>query len=367
MDSHAQKEKPLDPSNLHPFAPSFYTHDRIKISEQPGPLKLVLSPYTGYKNLPRQKTALFTIDSHGFRITGKESDHPNSQRVILLGGSSAFGQEVKDDETIAFFLHQNNPRLKVINAGVVGFHTAQELSSLVTELVHYRPDVVVAYDGWNDLFIQWLIRDQKEIGDHSFAFRMIEELLIENYKTRVSVKRSFDQLMKILMERSAVLSFLQEKIARLKQKFSNTHLLSRKGELKEIEPERLNFAVEQYVGNLKEMKEFCESQGIQFLVVIQPELERKSVKTKEEMESLREFDQIFSGYASQFPKLYELFIQRSKERLQTMGVPFLDIGSLPEFSGYRGRLFADPVHTNQMGNAIAAKLIHQKLTRLKKR
>jgi lysophospholipase L1-like esterase len=44
-------------------------------------------------------------------------------------------------------------RVEVINAGVVGYDISQEYLYLLTHLVEYEPDLVVAYHGWNDFSV----------------------------------------------------------------------------------------------------------------------------------------------------------------------------------------------------------------------
>lgn len=42
----------------------------------------------------------------------------------------------------------------VLNAGVIGFISGQEVVQLVSDLIAYHPDLVITLDGFNDLFIQ---------------------------------------------------------------------------------------------------------------------------------------------------------------------------------------------------------------------
>jgi hypothetical protein len=44
----------------------------------------------------------------------------------------------------------NGKRVEVVNAGVGGYDSAQEYLYFVSDLLRFRPDLVIAYDGWND-------------------------------------------------------------------------------------------------------------------------------------------------------------------------------------------------------------------------
>jgi len=130
---------------------SMVTHDGspLDTTHHPGPLKLALHPFLIYKNHPNQRTDHFTINSHGFR--GPElANEKNKKRIILIGGSTAFGTGLEnDDETLARQLEKILDA-QVINAAVIGHASGQELAYLVTELVDLHPNLVIALDGLND-------------------------------------------------------------------------------------------------------------------------------------------------------------------------------------------------------------------------
>ena len=62
---------------------------------------------------------------------------------------------------------------RVLNAGVVGFLSGQELTYLVTQLIDYRPAIVIAYDGWNDLF-DTINAPQRSANEHGFCSNFFE-------------------------------------------------------------------------------------------------------------------------------------------------------------------------------------------------
>jgi len=91
----------------------------------------------------------FVTNSKGFRNTKEFSyDKPAGMlRVLSLGDSHTQGYEVRQEFTFSAvlerFLNQNNTKAEVINTGVSGFSTAEELVLLDNEAVKYHPDVVV--------------------------------------------------------------------------------------------------------------------------------------------------------------------------------------------------------------------------------
>ena len=72
---------------------------------------------------------------------------PGVVRVLSLGDSHTQGYEVRQDATFSAvlerYLDAHSLRAQVLNAGVSGFSTAEELAYLVSEGYKYKPDVVV--------------------------------------------------------------------------------------------------------------------------------------------------------------------------------------------------------------------------------
>jgi hypothetical protein len=102
-------------------------------------------------NLPDQRTPLFSINGRGFRgpEVGKKSN--DRKRVILVGGSAAFGTGLDgDSETFAAQLEKSLPNTEVVNAAVIGHRSGNELAYIACELVDLEPDLLIALDGWND-------------------------------------------------------------------------------------------------------------------------------------------------------------------------------------------------------------------------
>ncbi len=157
-----------------------------------GELKVRPSAFTGYELMPNQKTSTVEINQ-GFR-TNQSIPQPkpaNEVRVLLVGGSTAFGtltpdngatigslletqlnQQVKEQQTNAkkfrpdrlpYFADEMEKALRlpakiregqyrVMNAAVPGYLTSNVQSQLASHL-DYQPDVVVLIDGYGDLLV----------------------------------------------------------------------------------------------------------------------------------------------------------------------------------------------------------------------
>lgn len=112
------------------------------------------NPFTG---------KLITIDTNGIRYTPRWSPHPNSSdpslRIFLFGGSTMWGTGVRDSGTIPSALSRliasdsGEAPAQVVNMGESGYVSMQEIIALEVELRKGNiPDVVITYDGVNDVF-----------------------------------------------------------------------------------------------------------------------------------------------------------------------------------------------------------------------
>ena len=109
--------------------------------------------------IPNQSTDSITINALGFRGSDfSEIKLPNTYRIFMLGGSTMFGAGATSDETtIPAYLQQlSNEKnfgfnIEVINSGIQGADSNTESNLIERKLVRFSPDLIIIYDGWNDL------------------------------------------------------------------------------------------------------------------------------------------------------------------------------------------------------------------------
>ena len=116
--------------------------------------------YPVFENEPNQHLTTININSLGFR--GPEFDlikNDNTYRIMMLGGSTAFGAGASSDTTtIPAYLEKefrkNNYNVEVINAGILGSDSFEEAYKIRYMFKKFQPDLFIVYDGWNDSFGQ---------------------------------------------------------------------------------------------------------------------------------------------------------------------------------------------------------------------
>lgn len=114
---------------------------------------------SGMELIPNQQSESITINSLGFRgddFPAEKSD--SSYRIFMLGGSTMFGHGATSDKTTIpgyiqeFFQNDYEEyNIEVINSGIQGADSFDELNLIKTRLLGYSPNMMIIYDGWNDL------------------------------------------------------------------------------------------------------------------------------------------------------------------------------------------------------------------------
>lgn len=102
---------------------------------------------------------------------------PGEKRVLCLGDSCTFGGAHPYPEFLQAILDRRyDPgRVEVLNAGVIGYTSLHGLRWFRRDLEPLRPDVVVVYFGWNDMWrvFDSAIRDwfRRDVAGQGWPFR----------------------------------------------------------------------------------------------------------------------------------------------------------------------------------------------------
>jgi hypothetical protein len=114
-------------------------------------------PGANYRHKSADVNVRFRINRQGMRA---ERDFayekpPGTKRIVSLGDSFTVGYEVEVDQTFSSILEreigEHGYRVEVLNTGVSGYGTAEEVLYLERELFRYSPDLVLVSFCGNDL------------------------------------------------------------------------------------------------------------------------------------------------------------------------------------------------------------------------
>ncbi len=318
---------------------SFHTYSGTRLKEHfpgaphEGILKLQLTPAMGYKNMPNQKTAYFSIDGSGLR--GSRSPNNAASRVVLLGGSTAFGTGLDSDaQTFAHQIEVVLPKTRVLNAGVIGYESGQELVYLVTELIDQRPALVITLDGVNDFAESY--QPSFDRMTHGFAnFNVIDDQI-------AAAEKQFSRplIEKLLSLHKFLFISLEE---RMKLGAAAISFPLRQGKI----GENIVIAARNYAANIHKMSGIAHYGGARFLCVIQP------------------FRALNNRDDERFGKGYRKFIGIAGRELHRQKVAIMNLNSTKYNKYLKPSFFMDEVHLDYRGNVAMARLVAERIRKLR--
>lgn len=183
-----------------------------KTSDREVPLRGIVVPHTSDRiiyQLEPNRTARFrgqivTMNSFGMRSPEVTREKPEkTKRVVVLGDSYAFGWGVKQDEVFSRWLEgelsktaPGDWRVQVLNFGVPGYATFQEVGVFFDKAVTFSPDAVLVYFIKNDFGLPFFIRDLNNsatlLPAPEFEKQKVAETDAEGQEKRKALLRALD-------------------------------------------------------------------------------------------------------------------------------------------------------------------------------
>lgn len=309
---------------------STYTHNGIFLGGHSGKLKLALHPFAGYVNLPNQSTEHFSIDSHGFRGPEVSRDKNGKKRLAVIGGSSAFGTGLASDADTFESGLERLLNAEVINAAVIGHQSGQELVVLLTELVDFKPDLVIAFDGFNDWGRSTEFYDVYGVN----GFDQLEEQLKESTPTGFHVGTVRTVFRAIFPHSYRWISRygIMDWVLRRSVEVGSGGLQS-DGQ----RHDSLEVGAQVYANNLAKMRTVSAAYGSKFICVMQPVRSRMDK--------------------------YLAFRNAAKAELEKEGHTCLDLNEPQLKDVFTPEHFMDDVHLDEFGNARIAEILAKEIQR----
>jgi lysophospholipase L1-like esterase len=302
---------------------------------------LLSDPFTGYSWQPGYQGEWLTINSLGFRGVEVSLEKPaGTLRLAVVGGSAALGVGVHDDETIEAYLaaeltERLNRPVEVINGAVTSFNSAQELAQILFRIMPLDPDMIIVYDGRNDIYFglspEWEPHYSPGLRDFQYHLaspqpRPFRQTPVGHFLlTKTAIGVGLDQLSYFIWGR---------------QSYGDG------GELA-MHPE----AVEIYRRNLERMALIAQAEGVQIVFVLQPSL---AAGNKPLTEAEREYIQVAQreGYYDLLATYYPLAASALTQAGQNTGTPAYDFTTL--FDAETETMYLDEVHLAPEGNQRVA-------------
>ncbi|HKR05497.1 MAG TPA: hypothetical protein VJY62_12755 [Bacteroidia bacterium] len=301
-------------------------------------------PYVMFKGDAKTKTGFGeeVYNEYGYR--GEYPKMPkdaNEFRLIVAGGSAVWEGEPSIPQLLEKEFHKNNyTNVKVYNFGVVSSVSSMELVCIVNEIADLSPNLVILYNGANDIFFP-LKYDPRPGYPFNFLVYENNPFLMRNYPALVLLAYK-SNLVRVLGRKYFTEEFSH--ISRLKK---NTGYGSGKWR---------NEIADIYISNLKKAKTICRTSHCEFFTFLQPMVYFKKNPSAEEQEFIA---------AHQSEKAHcQLLKSNIEKKLNAAGNDsavfyFKDISTI--YDDNPNRVFRDDVHTLQEAKLLAAKNIFNEL------
>jgi hypothetical protein len=346
----------------------------------------------GYQLIPNQKNQYWQINEQGFRDTEPISTvKPKDEiRIFLLGGSTAFGYgSFNNQETISEQLEarlnqrvqqqQDSPQLyrsnlipeaeagkkeavakplkiksgnyRVINAGVPGYASGNELAQLALDVLRYKPDLIVVLDGYVDLMLpssQTAIEIpqlEKMLDDGPTYLRVYLKKTLQPLRDKVYLVRFVqDNWLSVKPSEQQVTWLLDEQLNNLAQYFPQDQSESQR-------------RIARYFQHHKQMAGLTAGARIPLIVAVQPEITGRNPSRLTALEGgvTTELGREYIQKAKQF---YPQFVAASKELARVFPYNVKTIELYPLEDQYPAPSFIDAIHLSVEGNKMLAEQLY---------
>ncbi|MBN18929.1 MAG: hypothetical protein CL758_05595 [Chloroflexi bacterium] len=293
-------------------------HDNGKLKWSLNPLRLD----------PNQHFETINVNSDGFR--GPELQDNYDYRIFVVGGSTAFGVgTTSDSNTIPGYLQQlfnekfPERNIEVINAGIPKAYSFTESELIKNSLINYNPDMIIIYDGWNDITHSY---DEFQSIENTSTDDLIRLINRSDYSTP---KVLLQQYFNYQRTSTSVIEF-------------DTSFISEKTNL--------------WSNQLEETCKIAKTNNIETTIILQPLLGTgNKILSNEEMYYYEHYD------SETMVKYYESYAG-NLEKLTNSCNQTLDLRNV--FDHYKETIYYDAGHMSDFGNKIIASQIYEQLSPL---
>lgn len=292
-----------------------------------------------------------SIDINGFRGAGPDKKG-EKELAFILGGSAAFGHGTSSDQaTISGHLNKLQSEYHFVNAGVPSWNSTQEFYRLSLELVHYRPSLIIVYDGFNDVMINYYYayNNMNFPSGTPESYEYFEKQFSDiREHEMITVKGALilTEVIAIVFPRTA--SYLEYLLQPKKSK-------KRKGENESVFPDYLESSAKNganvYLKNIELMTRMAKSYSSSLIPVWQPGLFQHKNISLLDMNNLNE-----NKYFIQYLEKFHGYVFRKKNEMIEL-IDFSDIFDRYYDDVLLRDIFIDEVHLSDKGNEIIAKEI----------
>jgi hypothetical protein len=280
--------------------------------------------YYGWRFLPYHGETI-NLDQDGFRRSYKGSEVVPNKTIAFFGGSTLFGPGALDDQTIPSYFVRMNPDFEAFNFGQHGFVAHQGFNLFLKRYFEgFRPDVVIFYDGIND--VRNCRRDLDAYAHHREALirRTMKEGSAEHPESfaflLLPTKNLIEKLGRVWTNRTSPFFYDCDTNGAKAEGIANVMLH--------------DWAL---------VKNIVESYGGVFLAILQPNAHLSQTR--------KNHFKIDPEETRQYEAVYPIVVDRLHKEFAQLRENFVDLQRVLDTDEY---VFYDPRHLSPRGNEIIA-------------
>jgi lysophospholipase L1-like esterase len=346
-------------------------------------------PFLSFRITPsvvNREDQVTRYNSNSFGFRGQEFTREKQEgvyRIIAIGDSCTFGVGVSNDEhTYPVLLEKKlnreikNRKFEVINAGIPGYLCLQSLISFLTELVDYKPDMIIVYTGWNEIGRIFTLESNMDhgyegifVGKNRFKYESKKQKSIyEGFDNFASVRMIKKWRYKILRWENKERLFKEEKMQDVKNDLGMEKEAFETYATKTFYIDRTEGIFQTCLDSLLS---YAKSKGIEVVVLTIPQLILSDMpqdyykKVVAKFPSLYYFalDKEISSLRNSLCIRYNEIIKKTARKNNCM---LIDVASFFPRNDSNIDLYYDHVHLNDKGTALLANIIYDGVSRLVK-
>lgn len=131
-----------------------------------------------YKKDDEHEDNVVTTTELGTRWTGADLHDTTKTRIVCIGGSTTFCIGVNDRDSWPARLQEKlGTNYAVFNYGLSGYTTAEAIIQMALFIPEIKPDMIVFYEGWNDLHNYHTENSYPDYYSHGMS--QLQEVLVE--------------------------------------------------------------------------------------------------------------------------------------------------------------------------------------------
>ena len=301
-------------------------------------LNAVYMSYYGWRRSPYSGETI-QIDDRGLRRTYQDQTVTPKRTIAFFGGSTMWGSGADDDHTIPSEFIRLNPGYVGYNFGEMGYVAHQSFNTFLERYFEgFRPDVVVFYDGANDVYTKC----QQHLGPYSHALETEIRSTLQDARVPRAKRgaTSSDAVLALVQPLRSFVERLSEVIGRGDTDEASYYDCHKN-------PEKAAQIARVLLSDWLLVKNLVESYGGTFVAVLQPVIYFSRTRT--------EHLKLSEALERQYRTLYPLIIDMMPREFPELVGNFMDLRKVLDSDEY---IYIDWCHVSPNGNRLVAERIN---------